>query len=162
MSSLRSLVTIQNDDNLCLPQVLVAARVHLILKTQDCGATRKEWQIIRDSRRKLQKERTEKLVNDTGVFLPYDGCGFRELLAFQNFFVAAGIAIVVYEIQNLGNGEAPLFDGRNTIEELNTPHHGVIYLIFEERNRHFNFITNLFAVAGARFFVFIAIKVIVA
>ena len=86
-------------------------------------------------------------MNDAGVFLPYGGCGFCELLAFQNFFVPEGIAIVVYEIQNLGNEEAPVFDGRNTIEELNTPLHGVIYLIFEERNRHFNVITNLFAVS---------------
>ena len=81
----RSLVTIQNDDNLCLPRALVVARVHLTLKTQGCAATHKEWQIIRESRRKLQKERAEKLVNDADVFLPYDGCGFRELLAFQNF-----------------------------------------------------------------------------
>ena len=36
------------------------------------------------------------------------------ILNHQNFVVAAGIAIIVYEIQNLGNGEAPLFDGRNT------------------------------------------------
>ena len=81
-------------------------------------------------------------MNDAGVFLPHDGCGFRELLAFQNSYVPAGIATVVYEIQNLRNGEAPLFDDRNTIEELNTPLHDVIYFIFEERNRYFNVITN--------------------
>ena len=98
----------------------------------------------------------------TRVFLPYGGCGFRELLAFQNFFVAVGIAIVVYEIQNLGNGVAPHFDGRKTIERLNTPLYGVIYLIFEKRNRHFNVITNLFAVAGHVFFVLIVIKVVIA
>ena len=92
MSSLRncSLVTFQNDDNLCLPRALVFARAQLTLKTQACAATRKECQIIRDSRRKLQKERAEKLVNDAGVFLPYDGCGFRELLALQNFFCPGG------------------------------------------------------------------------
>ena len=75
-------MTIQNDDNLCLPWALVVARAHLTLKMQVCAATCKECQIIRDSRRKLQKERAEKLVNDAGVFLLYDGCGFRELLAF--------------------------------------------------------------------------------
>ena len=74
------------------------------------------------------------------------------VISVSESFVAAGVAIVVYEIQNLGNVEAPLFDGRNTIEELNTPLDGVIYLTFEERNRHFNVITNLFAVAGARLF----------
>ena len=75
------------------------------------------------------------------------------IVSISEFFCrVGGIAIVVYEIQYLGNGEAPLFDGRNTIEELNTPLHGVIYLIFEEQNRHFNVITNLFAVTAARFF----------
>ena len=151
----RSLMTIQNDDNLCLPRALVVTRAYLTLKMQDCAATRKELlfaTLCRYSRQKLQKERADKLVNDAGVFLPYGGCKFRELLAIQNFFVAAGIAIVVYEIQHLGNGEAPIFDGRKTIEELNTRFYSVIYLIFEERNRHFSVNINLFAVAGVRFF----------
>ena len=36
----RSLATIQNDDNLCLPRALIVARAHLTLKTQDCAATK--------------------------------------------------------------------------------------------------------------------------
>ena len=93
---------------------------------------RKEWRVISDGRRKLQKERVEKLVSDAGVILPLQGCGFREFTVFQDFFAAEGIAIVIFENSNLGSGEPPFFDGRNSLHDINAPLQGVIYLIFEE------------------------------
>ena len=105
----RSIVSIQNKDTLYLPRALVVARAHLGFKTNKCTATRKEWRVISDGRRKLQKERAEKLVADAGVILPLQGCGFRKLTVFQDFFAAEGIAIVIFEKSNLGSGEPPFF-----------------------------------------------------
>ena len=151
----RSIVSIQNKDTLCLPRALVVARAHLGFKTNKCAAKRKEWRVICDGRPKLQKERAEKLVADAGVILPLQGCGFRELTVFQDFFAAEGeifIVIVIFEKSNLGSDEPPFFDGRNSLHDINAPLHGVIYLIFEEQARNFNVITNLFAAAGSNFF----------
>ena len=84
----RSIVSIQNKDALCLPRALIVARAHLAFNTNKCAAMRKEWRVISDGRRKLQKERAEKLVADAGVILPLQECGFRELTVFQDFFAA--------------------------------------------------------------------------
>ena len=90
---------------------------------------------------------------DAGIILPLQGCRFRELTVFQDFFCCGGgIAIVIFEKSNLGSGEPPFFDGRNSLHDINAPLHGVIYLIFEEQARHFNVITNLFAAPGSNFF----------
>ena len=59
----------------------------------------------------MQIEHAERLVADAGVNIPRDGCGFEELASIQNFFLARGIALVVFEKQNFGSGEPPLFDG---------------------------------------------------
>ena len=69
---------------------------------------------------------------DVGAILPLLGCGFRELTVFQDFFAAEGIVIVIFEKSNLGSGEPPFFDGRNSLHDINTLLHGVIYLIFEK------------------------------
>ena len=68
------------------------------------------------------------------------------------FFFARGIALVDFEKQNFGSSEPPLFDGRNTLHELNIALSGIIYFMFDERGRHFNLITNLFGAAGMCFF----------
>ena len=65
---------------------------------------------------------------DAGVILLLQGCGFRELMVFQDFFTAEGIAIVIFEKSNLDSGEPPFFDGRG-LHDINASLHGVIYLI---------------------------------
>ena len=151
----RSIVVINNNDNLCLPRALAVGLVYVARKAQDCAETRAEWNVIRDGRRKLQKERAEKLVADAGVNIPRAGCGFEELISFQNFFLASRIALVVFEKRTFGSGEPALFDGRSTLSELNIQLSGTIYLMFDERAQHFNLITNLFAAAGSHFFLFL-------
>ena len=92
----RSIVTIQNKDTLCLPRALVVAGAHLAFKTNKCDATRKEWRVISNGRRKLQKERAEKLVAEAGIILPLQGCGFRELTVFQDFFLLRRVLPSLY------------------------------------------------------------------
>ena len=134
----RSIIVINNNDNLCLPRALAVGMVYVACKAQDCTETRAKWLVICDGRRKMQKEHAERLVADAGVNIPSNGCSFEELTNFQNFFLARGIALVVFEKQYFGSGEPPLFDGRNTLHELNIALSGII--------------TNLFGAAGMCFF----------
>ena len=143
----RSIIVINNNDNLCLPRTLAVGMVYVAYKPQDCTEARAKQLVIRDVRRKMQKEHAERLLADAGVNIPRDGCDFEEVASFQNFFL-----VVVFEKKNFGSGEPPLFDGRNTLHELNIALSGIIYLMFDERGRHFNFITNLFGAAGMYFF----------
>ena len=129
--------------------------VYVACKAQDCTETGAKWLVIRDGRRKMQKEHAERLVADAGVNIPRDGCSFEKLAIFQNFFLARGIMLVVFEKQNFGSGEPPLFGGRNTLHELNIALRGITYLMFDERGRHFNLITNFVRCGGDVFFLFL-------
>ena len=108
----------------------------------------------RDAQRVARNQRWASKITKRArrVILLLQGCGFRELTVFQDFFAAEGIDIVIFEKSNLGSSEPPLFDGRNSLHDINAPLHGVIYLIFEEQARQFNVITNLFVAAGTNFF----------
>ena len=61
------------------------------------------------------------------------GVWISRVNGISRFFCCEGIAIVIFEKSNLGSGEPPFFDGRNSLHEINAPLHGVIYLIFEEQ-----------------------------
>ena len=69
--------------------------------TRECAndlvGVRKEWNIIRDGRRKLQKQLVERLIQGANVRIPRVSCGFYEIERFQNFYLQSSIAIVVYE-----------------------------------------------------------------
>ena len=52
----RSILTIRNDDNLCLPRSVVAAYEHAIRGQICSGTLQKEWTKIRDARQKYQTE----------------------------------------------------------------------------------------------------------
>ena len=85
----RSIVTIQNEDALCLPRALVVARAHLAYKTNECSDAYKVWRVISDGRRKLQKERAVKLVADAGVILPL-GVWIPRVDGISKFFCCGG------------------------------------------------------------------------
>ena len=50
----RSIVSIVNIDNLCLPRSLVVGETYIKLRENDTDEARKEWGAVRDGRRKLQ------------------------------------------------------------------------------------------------------------
>ena len=126
----RSIIVINNNDNLFLPHALTVGMVYGARKAQNCTETRAKWIVIRDGRRKMQKEHAGRLVADAGVNIPRDGCGFEELTSFQNFFHARGIALIVSEKQNFGSDEPPLFSGRKTLHEFII----FIYLFINQSN----------------------------
>ena len=49
----RSIVSIVNIDNLCLPRSLVVGETYIKLQANDTDEARKEWDVMRDGRRKL-------------------------------------------------------------------------------------------------------------
>ena len=52
---------------------------HIKLRTNDLVEVRKEWNIIRDGRRKLQKQLAERLIQAASVRIPRVGCGFYDI-----------------------------------------------------------------------------------
>ena len=94
----RSILTIRNDDNLCLPRSLVAAFVHAI-RGQICSGTLQiDWEKIRDARQKYQTECAQNLVRDASVIIPEAGCGLNEIHTFQIFFARLGIVNTISKI----------------------------------------------------------------
>ena len=85
-----SITVINNNDNLCLPLALAVGMVYVACKAQDCTETRAKWIVIRDSRRKMQKEDAERLVADAGVNIPRDGRALKSSLASKISFLRVG------------------------------------------------------------------------
>ena len=81
----RSILTIRNDDNLCLPRSLVVTYVHTILGQICSGTLQIEWTQIRATHLKYQTECAQNLVRDTSVIIQEAGCGLNEIHAFQIF-----------------------------------------------------------------------------
>ncbi|XP_011706154.1 PREDICTED: uncharacterized protein LOC105461350 [Wasmannia auropunctata] len=107
----RSILTITNTDNLCLPRSLVAARAYVERGEIRSGELHRRWMSIRLSRGKLQKEAALELVRNAKIDIPSGGCSVAELKHFQKYLANVGIAIVVYEVDTLGRGGAALYDG---------------------------------------------------
>ena len=82
----RSILTIRNDDHLCLPRSLVVAYVHTIRGKIRSGTLQIEWIKIRATCQKYQTECAQNLVRDASVIIPEAGCGLNEIHAFQIFF----------------------------------------------------------------------------
>ena len=98
----RSILTIRNDDNLCLPRSLVVAYVHAIRGQIRSGTVQTEWTKIRASRLKYQTECAQTFVCDASVIIPEGGCGLNEIHAFQIFSARLGIVIIIYSFQRFG------------------------------------------------------------
>ena len=93
----KSILTIDNRDNLCLPRSLVTARVHAEHGDLRSGVLHKNWCRIKDARRESQRAAALELDRKSRVKIPVRGCGIREIRPFQKSLAHEGIAIVVYE-----------------------------------------------------------------
>lgn len=145
----RSVVSIKNTDNLCLPRALVVGRANLELKENDTKETRQHWERIRDKRGKTQKRLAEQLALEARVSVPANGCGYRELEKFQIYFSRHGIAIVAYEKNILGSGEEPFFDGRPKVRGRLR---GTIYVLYDPKKHHYDTITNIVGACKTPFY----------
>lgn len=153
----RSIIFIQNDDRLCLPRALVVGEAYIQMKRTESAEARIFYRAIRDSRRPLQKRCALELMEKVGLTIPLNGAGYREMEQFQSQYARLGIAIVVYDKSTLGSGEPPFFDGRaqlarESVEGENFVTRGIINLLFDPEERHYDVILNLTGASGSRYF----------
>ena len=90
----RSILSIKNNDNLCLPRSLVAAYAYVIRGQIRTGTLHNYWNLIRRDNGPTQKRAAEELLNLVKVRLPTEGCGLEEIHLFQIFFATHGTASV--------------------------------------------------------------------
>lgn len=150
--SKRSILTITNADNLCLPRSLVTARAHAERGEIRTGEMHRHWMSIRLSRGKLQKEKALELVRNAKIDIPNKGCSIKELELFQKYLANDGIAVVVYEVETLGHGGETLYDGTDYVMNLFNRVVHTLRILYYRRLQHFEPILNLRAAVGSRGF----------
>ncbi|XP_036150650.1 uncharacterized protein LOC118648443, partial [Monomorium pharaonis] len=148
----RSILSITNSDNLCLPRSLVAARAYVERGEIRSGELHKHWMSIRLSRGRLQKEKALELVRNAKVNIPDNGCTIEELEQFQKYLAEFGIAIVLYEVETLGYGGETLYDGTRYVMNIFNSITHTLRLLYYRRIHHFEPILNLRAAVGSRGF----------
>lgn len=148
----RSILSIINADNLCLPRSLVTARVHAERGEIRSGEMERRWRSIRDGRRAHQRDAALELVRVAGVRVPARGCGLPEIRQFQEHFALEGFAIIVYEFLTFGRRAPPLFDGRERVIAVAGRVKYTLHILYYERSCHYQPITNLAGALGSRGF----------
>ena len=86
----KSILCIKNENNLCLPRVLVAAYAYAVRGQTRTGKLHDYWNSIRKSNGRVQKEAAEELVKLSNTEVPSNGSGIEEVHRFQNFFFYSG------------------------------------------------------------------------
>ncbi|XP_070171517.1 uncharacterized protein [Polyergus mexicanus] len=146
----RSIVTINNSDNLCFPRALVVARIYCERGNLRTGALHEKWNNIRHPHSPLQREFALQLTRNAGVTITEEGCGIPEIDRFQRYLAADNIAIVVYNFSTFGRGEKPMYDGIALLASLDREPSLRLNIMYYERLRHYNPIINLNAAVGCR------------
>uniref|UniRef100_A0ABD2WD52 C2H2-type domain-containing protein n=1 Tax=Trichogramma kaykai TaxID=54128 RepID=A0ABD2WD52_9HYME len=132
----RSIVAINNDDDLCLPRALVVGEVYLKFRSNITSEAQKEWTCARDARRSLQRELALHLMRDTGDTIAGRRGSYEELVKFQRHNDGKQISIVAFDRITYGQGSEPFFDGRKSTNDK------TIYLLYDARKKHFDAIIN--------------------
>lgn len=120
----RSILTIRNDDNLCLPRSIVAGIANYKKRNLEPvkGEYFKEWEQVRKTYRGEQERRAIDLLNNAGCTIPATGAGVEELGIIQEHLAHEGIAILVYKLKGFGKGVKPFYDGREIVERRLSVH----------------------------------------
>ena len=126
-------------------------RSSFIVKNDVTETYKRNWNILRDIRRPLQKQRALELMSNAGLtIIPTQfNCGFPETEKFQSYHKRWDIAIVVYDKETLGSGEPSFFDGRFLMRT--TVNVSVINILYDPVP-HFDTIMNLTGTAQCKFF----------
>ena len=146
----RSILTIRNDDNLCLPRSLVTALAYVVRGQIRSGQLHEYWNNITRGKNRTQTTAALDLINCAGVNVPSAGCGYNEIIIFQEHLATHGIAVVVYTFQNFGRGDLPLYNGTRYVIDI---YKSVLYtlnIMYYESVRHFQPILNLVGASGSR------------
>lgn len=148
----RSILTITNDDNLCLPRSLVVAKLYAERGEIRVGSLQTRWKAITNRSRTTQKKEAVSLIQKCRVNIPPKGCGIPEIQKFQNYYLQYQTAIVVYEFLTFGKGAPPIFDGRPLVNNRYNKIKHTLSILYYERTNHYQPILNLQgAVAGRGF-----------
>lgn len=100
----RSMLEIINDDNLCFPRSLVAAKVHCERGNLRTGPRDEMWEAVRFQRSSLQRDYAIELTSNAGIVIPEEGCEIHEIQQFQRYLTNENIAIMVYGFKDFGRG----------------------------------------------------------
>ena len=146
----RSILEIANEDNLCFPRSLVAAKVHCERGNLRTGPRHEMWEAVRFQRSSLQREYAIELTRNAGIVIPEEGCGIHEIHQFQRYLTSENIAIMVYGFKDFGRGGNPIFNGRTLLNSLDREPEHTLNIMYYEHRRHYNPILNLKAAAGSR------------
>ena len=114
----RSILQINNTDNLCFPRSIVVARTYQERGQLRTGELQEKWGSVRHQRSSLQRKLAEELTKSAGITIPEEGCGIREIEQFQRILATENIAIMVYNFRTFGRGENPMYDGRSLLSSL--------------------------------------------
>ena len=145
----KSILTIRNNDNLCLPRSLVTAYAYAVRGQIRSGKLHDYWNSIRQSNGRVQKEAAEELVKLSKVKVPLNGCGIPEIKRFQDFFSTRATAIVVYNFSTFARGHSPLYDGTQYVNDAHGHIQHTLRIMYYERMNHFQPILNLVGASGS-------------
>ena len=135
--SKRSILTIKNSDNLCLPRSLVVAHAYAVRGQTRSGKLHSYWNLIRHSNSSVQKEAAEHIMSLSATKVPTDGCGIEEIHKLQIFFAGHATAIVVYNFCSFGRGSLPLYDGTRFVIDTHGCIEYTLRLMYYERSKHY-------------------------
>ena len=141
-----SILCINDNDNLCLPRVLVCGEVDA--NKNNSLEWKTSWKKIKLMSE--QKGRANILLEKCKIKLnENDGCGIHELQLFQQYFSKMNICLPVFGYETFGTGAPLLFDGRETFPgEYST----FINIMYYEEEQYFNLIINLLAAKSRMFY----------
>lgn len=124
------IVQIKNEDSLCLPRAIVVAKAFAKKDPQ--------YQQIRKDVRKIQTQKTEKLMKKVGIIIGENGAGVAELQLFQTHLKKYKISVYKYGTK----GRELIFEGPEAQLKIN-----LLYL-----NGHYNVITSLTSAFGCTYY----------
>lgn len=151
--SKRSILTISNDDSLCLPRSLVCAHVHKQKGQITKGEWVSRWNEIRNSARPKQRAEATALLRAAGIAeVPPNGCGLIEIRKLQEHYAKSNVAVVIYEFSTFGRGEEPFFDGSSVITNAGRSVEMTLNILHYETRNHYQPILNMRAATGTRYY----------
>ncbi|VEN47716.1 unnamed protein product, partial [Callosobruchus maculatus] len=122
----KGIISIKNNDNLCLPRALVVAKA---LIDKDPG-----FKKVRQDVGKLQEQRARLLTEASGVFIPEGGAGISQLQQFQRHLIDYKIIVYAYGSKD----RDVIFKGSGVGPSLNLLHHNNLYNVISSLTAAFS------------------------
>ena len=147
-------------NKMCLPRAIEVAKAHFNRRLG--SSEKKHYERIRKTDRYYyQIHHSELLLNRAGLPLRTNGYTLEDMDHFQRHLMVDKYAIIVYESNNIGNGEPPLFNGveyynRNDMDALENNDLKILKLLYIDSIKYFiryyYVITNLTGLASLSYY----------